>query len=75
MRNFEKITASPEDLAGFLESLEVTDSAWDHAFARAFCDDCRAACCDRESCPHMAERDNPLWWLRREAQEHNPDKP
>ena len=69
MTNFEKITASPEALANFLGSITAIDAQWDHDFARAFCDDCDAENCDAENCHHMAERDNPLWWLRQEAPE------
>ena len=70
MTNFEMIAASPEALGEFLGSISaLEDCAWDHAFARAFCDDCQAEYCDDQSCPHMAERDNPLWWLRQEAKE------
>ena len=69
MTNFEKITRSPEALADFLSSIVAVDCEWDHAFARAFCDACQNENCDKGQCPHMAERDNPLWWLRREVPE------
>lgn len=69
MTNFEKITRSPETLAELLGSMEVLDGPWDHDFARAFCDNCEAGNCAAENCEHMAERDNPLWWLMQEAKE------
>ena len=69
MTNFEKITRSPEVLADFLNGITAVDCQWDHDFARAFCDACPNEDCDKFKCPHMAERDNPLWWLRQEASE------
>lgn len=69
MTNFEKITRSPETLADFLNGITAVDCQWDHDFARAFCDACPNEDCDKFKCPHMAERDNPLWWLRQEAPE------
>ena len=67
--NFEKITASPEALADFLSALPLLGGPWDDSFHRAFCDDCPAENCGAENCPHNAERDNPLWWLRLAAEE------
>lgn len=69
MTNFEKITASPEALGEFLGSIETLTSPWERTFCRMFCDDCPAENCDAENCHHMAERDNPLWWLRQETEE------
>lgn len=67
MTNFEKITASPETLAAFLDTIAAFDGPWNDAFHRTFCDTCKAENCDAENCPHQAERDNPLWYLRQEA--------
>lgn len=67
MTNFERITASPEALAGFLAEIPALDGPWDAAFQREFCGDCEAENCDAENCPHNAERNNPLWYLKREA--------
>lgn len=64
MSNFDRITKSPEALGNFLASLPVLSGPWDDDFHRTFCDRC-----DAENCNHQAERDNPLWWLKREAAE------
>lgn len=69
MTNFDCITESPETLGDFLASLPVLSGPWDDDFHRTFCDHCNAENCDAENCNHQAERDNPLWWLKREAVE------
>ena len=67
MNNFERITASPEALGEFLDALPVLSGPWDDAFHRAFCDNCAAADCDGDSCPHQAERNSAMWWLNQET--------
>lgn len=67
MNNFERITASPEVLADFLGSLPLLKGPWDDDFHRTFCDSCPSDNCDGENCPHQAERNNPAWWLKRDA--------
>lgn len=62
--NFEKITKSPEALADFLRALSVLSGPWDEEFQARVCAFCTAEDCD--SC-RREERDNPLWWLTREA--------
>ncbi len=64
MTNFEKITASPEAMGEFLDSLPVATGPWDKEFHRMFCDSCERENCDGKRCPHNAERNNPLWWLK-----------
>ena len=64
MTNFEKITETPEALGEFLASLPVADGPWDAEFHKAFCDNCKRKNCDGKRCPHKAERNNPLWWLK-----------
>ena len=66
--NFQTITESPEALAGFLSELPILSAPWDDDFHRAYCDACDSENCDAENCPHNAERNNPLWWLSREAE-------
>lgn len=61
MTNFEKITASPEELGEFLASLPVADGSWDEEFHRMFCDSCELLECGPETCPHKGSRQ--LWWL------------
>ena len=68
MTNFEKITASPETLGTFLDSLPIASGPWDEAFHRMFCDGCQVEDCDGQGCPHKVERGNPLWWLMQEAE-------
>ena len=68
MTNFEKITASPETLGTFLDSLPIASGPWDEAFHRMFCDGCQVEDCDGQGCPHKVERGNPLWWLMPEAE-------
>ena len=63
MTNFEKITASPDVLGEFLESLPVATGPWDKSFHENFCASCERENCDTENCPHQNERSNPLWWL------------
>lgn len=60
MNNFQRIAASPEDLAEFLCRLSAIETPWDEAFHRHFCDACTEENCDGCNRP---ERDNPLWWL------------
>ena len=69
MSNFDRITESPEALGNFLASLPALSGPWDDDFHSTFCDHCDAENCDAENCNHQAERDNPLWWLKREAAE------
>lgn len=64
--NFDRITASPEVLAAFLASLPCLDAPWDDAFHRVFCDNCPTKDCP-QVCPHEAERNNPVWWLKLEV--------
>ena len=64
MTNFEKITETPEALGEFLASLPVADGPWDVEFRKAFCAKCERENCDGKRCPHKAERNNPLWWLK-----------
>lgn len=68
MTNFEKFTETPETLGELLASLTVIDSPWEDAFHKAFCADCERENCDEKSCPHKAERNNPLWWLMQEVE-------
>lgn len=65
--NFDRVTASPEVLAEFLNGLPIQDGPWDDAFQRTFCDACPAEDCDTAPCPHEAKRNNPAWWLGLEA--------
>ena len=58
MSNFEKITASPEELAAFLASLPVATGPWDEEFHARFCAGCAATC---DVCPHAEERNIPLF--------------
>ena len=67
MSNFEKLAASPEALGAFLESLTVINSPWEREFQRTFCAECKRPDCDGTPCIHKDKRDNPLWWLTREA--------
>lgn len=71
MKNFEKITGSPEALGAFLAALSVADGPWDQEFHAQYCADCLYLGCD--SCPHTARRNNPLWWLTQEAAQTTPD--
>lgn len=50
MNNFERITASPEDLGDFLGALPILSGPWDDDFHRVFCDSCDAENCDTENC-------------------------
>ncbi len=63
MTNYERITATPEALGAFLETLPIASGPWDVEFHRTFCKDCTAANCDGGNCPNNAQRNNPLWWL------------
>ena len=64
MTNFEKITETPEALGELLASITVINSPWEDAFHKVFCTSCEREDCDTEHCPHQAERNNPLWWLK-----------
>lgn len=70
MTNFEAITGSPEHLGAFLHALPCLEGPWDDAFHRLFCSECNKANCDVGGCPHQAERDNPIWWLKLEVQDN-----
>lgn len=67
MKNFEKITETPETLAAFLAALTVANGPWDQEFHAQYCADCLYLGCD--SCPHSAQRNNPLWWLGQRAED------
>ena len=67
MTNYERITATPEALGAFLETLPIASGPWDVEFHRTFCKDCTAANCDGGNCPHNAQRNNPLWWLMQDG--------
>lgn len=67
MSNFEKITSSEITLGDFLGSLNLIDSPWEEDFHREFCDRRSSENCNAENCPHMEERDDPRWWLMKEA--------
>ena len=73
MNNFEKITASPEALAGFLRGLNAVDTPWEKDFYREFCDGCGEENCDAENCPHSEARGNPLRWLGKEVELREPN--
>ena len=77
MKNFEKITASPEALARFLEGLDAVGAPWETEFHRTFCEKCeaetRSPYCDAENCPHDEMRDNPLWWLGLDVEAEEPN--
>lgn len=68
MNHFERITASPETLGAFLASIPVASSPWDDCFSKTFCATCDREDCDAGPCPHQAERNNPTWWLKQEAE-------
>lgn len=57
---FDRITASPAELAKLLRSLPVVSGPWDEAFNRVYCAGCGATDCDE--C-RLEARNNPLWWL------------
>ena len=63
--NFERVTASPEALAGVLTSIPTAEAPWDEAFREAYCTGCEKENCD--VCPYEENRNNPLWWLGLEA--------
>ena len=67
MTNYERITATPEALGAFLETLPIASGSWDVEFHRTFCKDCTAANCDGGNYPHNAQRNNPLWWLMQDG--------
>ena len=64
MSNFEKVTATPEELGAFLASLPVATGPWDESFHQEFCNSCKWKNCDGKKCPHQDKRGNPTWWLR-----------
>lgn len=72
MKEFDRITESPEKLGEFLRSLPILDGPWDTAFQNQFCADCLYQNCD--GCPHEEFRNNPLWWLTLEAGENSDDR-
>lgn len=63
MTNFEKVTASQEELGRFLAELPVATGPWDGVFRKEFCDSCERKNCDEKRCPHQDKRNNPTWWL------------
>ena len=65
MKNFEQIAETPETLGAFLAALPVANGPWDQEFHAQYCADCLYLGCD--SCPHSAQRNNPLWWLMQNA--------
>lgn len=76
VKNFEKITASPEALANFLDGLDAVGAPWETEFHRTFCEKCeaetRSPYCDAENCPHDEMRDDPLWWLGLDVEVEEP---
>ncbi len=66
MTNFEKLMASPETLGAFLASIPTISAPWDEAFHREFCAGCGQEDCE-PVCSHQDRRNNPAWWLKREA--------
>lgn len=73
MNVFQKITATPDELAAALERLPIMTGPWDTAFHRAYCDACAAECCDPDAngaggCPHQEIRGRVIrWWLAEEV--------
>ena len=65
MTNYDRIAETPEALGAFLAYLPIANAPWDDEFHKQFCADCLYLGCD--SCPHEQFRNNPLWWLNREA--------
>lgn len=49
MNVFDRITASPQALADFLQAIPAINAPWDNAFHRICCDQCAAENCD--NCP------------------------
>ena len=74
MSNFEKITASPEALGAFLQSLPVADGPWDTEFHKVFCAECNREDCDGEMCKHQNERSNPTCWLMWDTEDARADR-
>lgn len=72
MRNFDVFAETPEKLGTFLGSLVVVNSPWEKEFNKAFCADCGKKDCT--VCPHEKERENPLWWLKQEADQETATK-
>lgn len=66
MKNFERLTQSPEVLAAWLEKLTAVNTPWEKAFDRTFCAECQNQNC--EQCQEEEYRVNPLWWLGLEAE-------
>ena len=52
MNVFDRITASPQALADFLQAIPAINAPWDDAFHRIYCDQCAAENCD--NCPNAA---------------------
>jgi len=63
--NFEALTADAQGLGRFLRSLPVLEAPWDTEFQKRYCSGCVAENCD--ACPNERFRNNPEWWLAREA--------
>jgi hypothetical protein len=61
MNVFDRITASPQALADFLQAITAINAPWDNAFHRIYCDQCAAENCD--NCPNEALRGSALWYL------------
>ena len=61
MNIFDRITASPQALADFLQAISAINTPWDDAFHRIYCDHCAAENCD--NCPNEALRGSALWYL------------
>lgn len=61
MNVFDRITASPQALADFLQAIPAINAPWDDAFRRIYCDQCAAENCD--NCPNEALRGSALWYL------------
>lgn len=71
MTNFEKITKTPEALAGFLAALPTPGAPWDDAFHKENCIVCFAENCEDAVCPapelRWDMRKRVAWWLGLEA--------
>lgn len=55
MNVFDRITATPQALADFLQAIPAINAPWDDAFHRIYCDQC--------ACPNEALRGSALWYL------------
>lgn len=49
MNVFDRITASPQALADFLQAIPAINAPWDNAFHRIYCDQCAAENCDNKN--------------------------